>query len=78
MWPKGSHTLAPLTRSTSIKRRFKYTQVEQDDFDEIKRTVAHDTLSTYAYFNETLKIHNDASAFQLGAVISQKDKPTSL
>ena len=26
-------------------------------------------------FNETFKIHTDASAFQLGAVISQKGKP---
>ena len=40
-------------------------QVEQDDFDKIKRIVAHNTLSTYPDFNETFKIHNDASAFQL-------------
>ena len=32
----------------------------------------HDTLLTYPGFNETFKIHTDASAFQLGAVISQK------
>ena len=36
--------------------------------------MAHDTLSTYPDFNETFKIHTDASAFQLGAVISQKGK----
>ena len=33
-----------------------------------------DTLLTYPGFNETFKIHTDASAFQLGAVISQKGK----
>ena len=49
-------------------------QVEQDDFDKIKRIVAHNNLSTYPDFNETFKIHNDASAFQLWVVIRQKVK----
>ena len=49
-------------------------EVEQDTFDKIKRIVAHDTLLTYPDFNETFKIHTDASAFQLGAVIIQKGK----
>ena len=49
-------------------------QVEQDDFDKIKRIVACNTLPTYPDSNETFKIRTNASAFQLGAVISQKDK----
>ena len=73
--PRRSHTLATITKLTSIKRNFKWTQVEQDDFDEIKRIVACNTLLTYPDFNETFKIHTDAIAFQLGAVISQKYKP---
>ena len=32
--------LAPLTRLTSIKRKFKWKQDEQDAFDKIKRIVA--------------------------------------
>ena len=75
MWLRQSHTLAALTRSMYIKREFKWTQVKQDAFEEIKRIMACDTLLTYQYFNETFKIHADDSAFQLGAVISQKDKP---
>ena len=75
MWPRRSHTLAPLTKLTSIKTRFKWTQVEQDAFDEIKRIVARDNLLTYPDFNETFKIHTNASAIQLGAVISNKGKP---
>ena len=67
--------LAPLTKLTSIKRNFKWKQVEQDDFDKIKRIVAHNTLLTYPDFNETFKIHTDASALQLGAIIIQKGKP---
>ena len=39
-------------------------------FDEIKRIVACDTLLTYLEFNEAFKIHTNASAFQLGVIIS--------
>ena len=64
--------LAPLTRSTSNKIEQKWTKIEQDIFYEIKRIVAHNTLSDYPDFNETFKTHNDASDFQLGLVIIQK------
>ena len=67
--------LAPLTRITSINRKFEWTEVEQDYFYKIKRIVACNTLLTYPYFNEAFKIHTDASAFQLGAVMSHKVKP---
>ena len=36
MWKMRSHMLVPLTKLTSIKNKFKWTNVEQDDFDEIK------------------------------------------
>ena len=75
MCPRRSHTLAPLTRLTSVKWRFKWTQVKQDTFDEIKRIVARDTLLTYLDSNETFKIRTDAITFQLGADKSQKDIP---
>ena len=75
MWPRRSHILAPSNKLTYIKRNFKRAQVKQDDFDEIKRIVTCDTILTYPDFNETFKIHTDASAFQLGAVIIQKGKP---
>ena len=75
MWPRRSHMLVPLNILTSIKRKFKWTQVKQDAFNKIKWIGAHDTLSTYPYFNETFKIHTNVSAFQLGVVIIQKGKP---
>ena len=37
--------------------------------------MARKTLLTCPDFNETFKIHTDASVFQLGAVIGHKDKP---
>ena len=36
--------------------------------------MAHDTLLTYPYFNETFKIHTDAIKFKLGAVIGHRVK----
>ena len=40
--------------------------------------MAHDNLSDYPDFNETFKIHTDASDFQLGLVIIQKGTPITL
>ena len=47
---------------------------EKNYVDKIKCIVARNTLLTYPDFNETFKIHTNASAFQLGVVISQKVK----
>ena len=69
--------LAPLTKLAFIKKKFKWTKVKHDAFDKIKRIVARDTLLTYTDFIEIFKTHTDDSAFQLGAVISQKGKPIS-
>ena len=44
MWPRRSHTLACLTKLTSINRKFKWTQVKQDAFNKIKPIVTCDTL----------------------------------
>ena len=78
MWPRRSHVLAPLTRLMSIKRKFKWTNAEQYAFDKIKSIVDPDTLLTFLDFNETFKIHTDASVFQLVAVIINKGKPIAL
>ena len=67
--------LATLTRILSNKREFKWKKVKQYAFDKIKWTAARNTLLTYPDFNETFKIHINASAFQLGSVIIQKGKP---
>ena len=50
MWARCSHMLAPL-KKTSNKVKFKWTRIEQDDFDEIKWIVACDTLLTFTDFN---------------------------
>ena len=74
MWSRQSHILHTLTTLTSPKVKFKWTDVEQKAFDEIKRTVTHDTLLAYSDFNKRFNIHTDASDHQLGPVISQEGK----
>ena len=74
MYPRRSHTLAPLTKIVSNKRNLKLTKTEQDDFCGIDKIVARDALLAYPNFNETFKILTDARNFQLGEVISQKFK----
>ena len=57
--------LSTLTKLTYINRKSKWMKAEKYACDEIKRIVARNTLSTYPDFNETFKIHTNASAFQL-------------
>ena len=57
------------------KVNFKWTNVEQKAFDDIKRAVAHDTLLAYPDFNKRFDIHTYASNHQLGAVIIHNGKP---
>ena len=70
IWPRRSHTLAYLIKVTSIKNKFKWTNVEQYTFKKIKPIVACNTSLTYPYCNETFKIFTDDSVLQLRAVIS--------
>ena len=77
MWPGRSKMLAPLTRLTSKNVPFKWTEIEQKAFDEIKRKITKDTMLTYPDFNKPFDVHTDASDKQIGAVISQNGKPVA-
>ena len=78
IWSRRLHKLALLTKLTFMKRNFKWSKFEQDDFNKIKRIADRDTLFAYTDFNEKFKIHTDASAFQLWAVIIHKGEPIAL
>ena len=49
--------------------------MEQKVFDDIKCTVAHDTLLAYQDFKKRFDIHIDTRNYQLGAVMIQNGKP---
>ena len=75
MWIRSSEVLAPLTRLTSNKEKWQWVDVDQKAFDKIKRIISRETLLAYPDFEQPLIIHTDASHTQLGAVISQENKP---
>jgi hypothetical protein len=59
---------------TSINVEWSWTDKEQNAFDTMKRIMARETILAYPNF-ELFEIHTDASAYQLGAIISQNGKP---
>ena len=76
MWPRRSEILAPLTALlTSPGVPWKREKKHQDAFTTMKRTIAKDTILAFPSFEKPFTIHTDASKVQLGAVISQDEKP---
>ena len=75
MWIQQSEVLAPLMCLTSSNIKFEWTNVEQMAFEKNKQIVGCETLLSYPDFNKPFEIHTDASHTQLGAVISQNNKP---
>ena len=65
MWSRRSHLLHPLKSLASSKVKFKWIDVDQKQFYDIKRTFAHDTLLAYPEFNKNFDIHTDAIDYQL-------------
>ena len=51
IWARSSDTLATLTKIAPSNVNFKWTNIEQDAFDEIKRIEARDRLLDYPDFN---------------------------
>ena len=75
IWKQRSHLLAPMTKLMSPKLPFKWTDVEQKAFEEIKEHISSESLLTYPNFDIPFDVYTDASDRQLGAVILQKGKP---
>lgn len=75
MWIRRSHVLAPLAALTGKTAKWKWGQQQQWAFEKMKKIISRETLLAYPDFNKPFIIHTDASHTQLGAVISQNDKP---
>ena len=75
MWMRRSEVLAPLTELTSEKKPFKWTEACDKAFQTMKKILSKEVLLTYPDFNKPFDIHTDASDVQMGAVISQDNKP---
>ena len=75
MWRSRSHILAPLTKLTSDKVKWKWTEEEQKAFEDMKKAISKEVLLSFPDFNEMFEVYTDASKVQLGAVIMQKGRP---
>ena len=52
MYEIPSHTLAPLTKISSSKVKFKWNKTEQEEFKEINRIVDRNVLLDYLDLNK--------------------------
>ena len=77
MWQRRSHILAPLTEASSGPkgRKIKWTDDLEQAFCNLKKMISEETLLTYPDWTKPFTVHTDASDYQLGAVISQDNKP---
>jgi hypothetical protein len=75
MRKERSEILAPLTKLTSTKDPSKWTDKQQNAFGTMNKIMARETILAYPNFEIPFEVHIDASAYQLGAVISQNGKP---
>jgi RNase H-like domain found in reverse transcriptase len=65
MWRRCSHLLSPLTDLISKTKPFKWGEVEQKAFEEIKRVISKETLLTFPDFTKEIHVYTDASKVQL-------------
>jgi transposase InsO family protein len=72
MWPRRSHILAPLTELVGTKT-FVWGDPQQQAFLQMKAIIARDTLLAYPDHNKKFFVETDASDYQLGGRIFQKD-----
>ncbi len=75
MWQHRSHVLAPLTSLTSVNIPWKWGDEQSKAFQKAKSILSKEVLLAFPQFDKPFTIHTDASHRQLGAVISQDNKP---
>jgi hypothetical protein len=88
MWTKHSEMLAPLTelvgecretkatkKNATKKKPWRWESIHQQAFDKVKATIAKEVVLAYPDFTKPFKIYTNASTTQLGAVITQGNRP---
>jgi RNase H-like domain found in reverse transcriptase len=77
MFPKQSHTLAPLTALVSGKGPLKWTAECQQAFAQMKAVMVQDAFLRNPDHNKPFHIYCDTSDLQLGAVIMLDTTPVA-
>jgi hypothetical protein len=88
MLAKCSEMLAPLTdlvgecreskatkKNSTKKKPWRWESIHQQVFDRVKATIAKEVVLAYPDFTKPFKIYSDASTMQLGAVMTQGNRP---
>ncbi len=88
MWARHSEMLATLTdlvgecgemKTTRMNKTKKkpwwWDPIHQQAFDNVKAAIAKETVLAYLNFSKPFEIYTDASSIQLGAVITQDNRP---
>ena len=88
IWARRSKMLAPLsnlvgecghtkvTRANKTKKvSWHWDEVHQQAFDNVKATIARDVNLAYPGYTLGFEIYTDSSKLQLGAVITQNNRP---
>jgi len=91
MWAKRSEMLAPLTdlvgecgemkttkKNKTKKKPWRWDLIHQQAFVNVKAMIAKDVVLAYPDFSKSFEIYTDASTMQLGAVITQDNRPIAL
>jgi len=88
IWARRSEILAPLTnlvgecghtkvtRANKTKKQpWHWDKIHQQAFDTVKATIARDVTLAYPDYTRGFEIYTDSSKFQVGAVITQNNRP---
>ena len=88
LWVKHSDVLAPLTtlvgecghtettrKNKTKKKPWYWNDEHQKAFDTVKATIAKDVALDYPDYSQEFEIYTDGSKTQLGAVITQNNRP---
>jgi hypothetical protein len=66
------------TRINSTKKKpWPWDSIHQQAFNNVKAAIAKETVLAYPDFSKPFKIYKDTSSTQLGAVITQDNRPTA-
>ena len=73
---RSSHLVTPLTELTKkTNKSFRWQTKHQEAFNNLQRELARQVILAYPDFTKTFEIYTDASKYQIGAVITQENKP---
>jgi hypothetical protein len=62
-------------KNGSKKKPWRWESIHQQAFDNVKATITKEVVLAYPDFTKPFEIYTDASTMQLGAVITQGNRP---